>query len=68
MGKDKSDLLFVTYDHLRVENPVEAEIMVEYFPEAFTKKFSSVNTRSNPKMICSETDDFAFAVESEDDI
>ena len=42
--------------------------MVEYFPEAFTKKFSSVNTRSNPKMICSETDDFAFAVESEDDI
>ena len=48
-------MLIVTYDHLRVEKPVEDEIKVECFSEAFTEKFSSETVKSTPESLNSDT-------------
>lgn len=38
--------------NFRIEKPVEVEIWTECSPRAFTGKFSSVNTKSDPEKDC----------------
>ena len=56
MRRDKSDMPLADLDHVRVEKPIEDEIMVECYPEPYTGKFTTARVELVPEKEDSDVD------------